>query len=129
MFEIQNLDDVGQGYDLAQADEVRIGMTLGRHTNDFMTSFYMHTPSRFMIEYGWGGRTIDRTTWKPVELKNGSSFWRHDGTWMSADDLAEMRNIRAGAAALGLHAPVQVAEGNYEASIELLANTAAKRSP
>ena len=114
MLEMQNLDDVGQGYDLAQADPGRVGVTLGRHTNDFMTSFYLYTPSRFMIEYGWGGRTIDPDTWKPVEVQHGSSFWGHDRTWMSPDDLAEMRKIRAGAAAAGLHAPVQVIEGNYE---------------
>ena len=37
----------------------RIGTTLGRHTNDFMTSFYARTPNDFMVEYGWGGRSID----------------------------------------------------------------------
>lgn len=116
MLEMQSLDDVGQGYDLAQADEGRIGVTLGRHTNDFMTSFYLYTPSGFMIEYGWGGRTIAPQTWTPVEVQHGSSFWGHDRTWMSAENLAEMRRIRAGAAAAGLHAPVQVIEGNYEIS-------------
>ena len=116
MLEMQSLDDLGQGYDLAQADPGRVGVTLGRHTNDFMTSFYLYTPSRFMIEYGWGGRTIDPKTWQPIEVQHGSSFWGHDRTWMSADDLAEMRRIRAGAAAAGLHAPVQVIDGNYEIS-------------
>jgi len=114
MLELQNLDDVGQGYDLAQADEGRVGVTLGRHTNDFMTSFYLYTPSGFMIEYGWGGRNIDPATWQPVEVQHGSSFWGHDRTWMAADDLAEMRRIRAGAAAAGLFAPVQVMAGNFE---------------
>ena len=31
-------------------------MTLGTHTNDRMTSFYVRTPSGFEIEYGFGGR-------------------------------------------------------------------------
>lgn len=114
MLEMLSLDDVGQGYDIAQADEGRVGVTLGRHTNDFMTSFYLYTPSGFMIEYGWGGKTIDPDTWQPQAIQHGSSFWGHDRTWMSADDLAEMRRIRAGAAAAGLHAPVQVIEGNYQ---------------
>ncbi len=59
MVELGSLDDVGQGYDIAQAEDNRIAYTLGRHTNDHMTSFYAHTPSGFFVEYGWGGRTID----------------------------------------------------------------------
>ena len=47
---------VGQGYDLACLEEDRIAYTLGRHTNDYMTSFYAKTPSGFFIESGWGGR-------------------------------------------------------------------------
>ena len=58
MVEYQNLDDVGQGYDLLQYKEGSIAYTLGRHTNDYMTSFYAHTPSGFFIENGWGGRII-----------------------------------------------------------------------
>jgi len=27
--------------------------TFGRHTSDFLTSFYSWTPSNFMVEYGW----------------------------------------------------------------------------
>jgi hypothetical protein len=114
MLEMRNLDDVGQGYDIALADPGRVGGTLGRHTNDYVTSYYLYTPSRFMIECGWGGRSIDPATWQPVEFVHGSSFWGHDRTWMSADDLAEMRRIRAGAVAAGQHAPVQVMQGNYE---------------
>src|SRR5262245_6759755 len=53
MMELLRLDDVGQAYDLASAEPERINTTLGRHTNDFMTSFYARTPNDFMIEYGW----------------------------------------------------------------------------
>jgi 2,3-dihydroxybiphenyl 1,2-dioxygenase len=55
MVELCSLDDVGQGYDLAQLEEGRVAYTLGRHTNDHMTSFYAHSPSGFFVEYGWGG--------------------------------------------------------------------------
>src|SRR5258708_30417992 len=55
MVELFSLDDVGQCYDIAQTQNARIGVTLGRHTNDFMTSFYAKTPSAFMIESGWSG--------------------------------------------------------------------------
>ena len=47
---------------LTQPD--RVGVTLGRHTNDFMTSFYCKSPSSFMIECGWGGREIDPANWQ-----------------------------------------------------------------
>jgi hypothetical protein len=67
MVEVGSLDDVGQGYDLAQQDEGRVAVMLGRHTNDHVTSFYANTPSGFFVEYGWGGRVIDPGTWQPHE--------------------------------------------------------------
>ena len=65
MVELFMLDDVGQAYDLALGEEGRIATTLGRHSNDFMTSFYARTPSGFFVEYGWGGRSIDPATHVP----------------------------------------------------------------
>lgn len=118
MMELYSLDDVGQAYDLAlTAPEQRIGTTLGRHTNDFMTSFYARTPSDFMIEYGWGGRSIDPESWQPVEMTYGPSLWGHDRTWLPADQLAQSRAMRAKAADDGLRHPVQVIDGNYEVGI------------
>ena len=49
-------DDVGQGYDHALCDPEKIGVTLGRHSGDYVTSFYTWNPSGFLVEYGWGGR-------------------------------------------------------------------------
>src|SRR3954452_2463137 len=57
MVEACSLHDVGQGYDIALAEGGRISTTLGRHSNDFMTSFYAKTPSACLMEYGWGGRS------------------------------------------------------------------------
>ena len=71
MVELYSLDDVGQGYDLAQLEDGRVAYTLGRHTNDHVTSFYSHTPSGFFVEYGWGGRIIDPATWQPHETHDG----------------------------------------------------------
>ena len=113
MMELNALDDVGQAYDLANAEPERIATTLGRHTNDFMTSFYARTPNEFMIEYGWGGRSIDPAAWQPTEMQYGPSLWGHERTWMPADQLAATRAIRARAAAEGQRAPVQVIAGNY----------------
>ena len=74
MVETYSLDDVGQGLDLADADDC-VSVSLGRHSNDLMTSFYARTPSGFMVEYGWGGRDIAPDAWQPVELRDGPSLW------------------------------------------------------
>jgi 2,3-dihydroxybiphenyl 1,2-dioxygenase len=105
MVELDALDDVGQAADLAQLEEGRVGVTLGRHTNDFMTSFYARTPSNFMIEYGWGGRSIDPATWEPFECDHGPSLWGHERGWLDEPTRAEARRIRLAAAAAGRRAP------------------------
>ena len=114
MVELFSLDDVGQSYDVALSEEGRVNVTLGRHTNDLMTSFYAKTPSSFMIECGWGGREIDPATWKPVEMKDGPSLWGHERVWLPPKDREVAREMRMRAAASGLRAPVQVMEGNYQ---------------
>ena len=113
MVELYMLDDVGQAYDLAMREEGRIATTLGRHTNDFMTSFYSRTPSGFLVEYGWGGRSIDPDSWKPVEMTYGPSLWGHERAWIPADQLAQARDMRVRAALDGQRQPVQVIDGNY----------------
>jgi 2,3-dihydroxybiphenyl 1,2-dioxygenase len=113
MVELFSLDDVGQCYDIALGQQDRVNVTLGRHTNDFMTSFYASTPSSFMVECGWGGREIDPSSWQPVELTDGPSLWGHERVWLPPADREVAREMRMRAAAAGLRAPVQVAEGNY----------------
>jgi 2,3-dihydroxybiphenyl 1,2-dioxygenase len=113
MMELYMLDDVGQAYDLAQGEEGRIATTLGRHSNDFMTSFYANTPSGFFVEYGWGGRSIDAQNWTPVEMTCGPSLWGHDRTWLSPEGRAQARALRLRAAEEGIREPVQVLDGNY----------------
>jgi 2,3-dihydroxybiphenyl 1,2-dioxygenase len=105
MVELGTLDDVGQGYDLAQLEEGRIAYTLGRHTNDHVTSFYSHTPSGFFIEYGWGGRVIDPATWQPHETFDGPSLWGHERLYMPDEPRARLRNMRLDAAARGVRVP------------------------
>lgn len=113
MVETFMLDDVGQAYDLAMLEEGRIATSLGRHTNDFMTSFYARTPGGFMIEYGWGGRVVDPATWQPVEMHSGPSLWGHERTWGSPEMRAEARRLKLQAAADGERQPVQVLPGNH----------------
>ena len=113
MFEVCYLDDVGQAYDLALAKPEMIGTTLGRHVNDHMTSFYSHSPSEFLVEYGWGGRSIDPAAWTPHERTEGPSLWGHDRMWLSPGGREEARQLRMKGAAGGAREPVNVLDGNY----------------
>jgi 2,3-dihydroxybiphenyl 1,2-dioxygenase len=106
MVELNSLDDVGQGLDLAQLEDGSIAYTLGRHTNDHMTSFYVNSPSGFFVEYGWGGRNIDPQTWIPHETFDGPSFWGHERLNLPPDERKRLRDMRLLAAAKGLRAPI-----------------------
>ena len=64
MLQMKTLDDVGSTYYRCQEKGVAFRMSLGRHGNDQMVSFYVVTPSGFAIECGWGGRTVDDATWQ-----------------------------------------------------------------
>ncbi len=106
MVEFQNLDDVGQGFDLAQQEEGRVAYTLGRHTNDYMTSYYANAPSGFFVESGWGGRFIDTQTWEPHETDVGPSFWGHERLYLTEEGgRKQLRDMRLEAAANGRRAP------------------------
>lgn len=114
MMEFYSLDDVGQSYDLAQQED-RVAVKFGRHPNDFMTSFYMRTPSDFLIEHGWGGREVG-ADWQPVELKSVASFWGHQGLFESLGEAPSPDEAPPPPmpAPEPNHAPLQVIEGNYE---------------
>ncbi len=114
MMELFSFDDVGQAYDIAIGEAGRIGVTLGRHTSDYITSFYSWTPSGFMVEYGWGARSIDVGAWQAAERKEGPSLWGHDRVWLSKEDNEKARALRLKNAAEGYRRPVQVMDGNYE---------------
>lgn len=113
MVEMLSLDDVGHAYDVALERPEQIGTTLGRHSNDWVTSFYVWTPSKFLLEYGWGGRLVDDATWQVQEMKCGPSMWGHERHWLPAEGRAVAKKLRDDAAAVGLGAPVQVASGHY----------------
>jgi 2,3-dihydroxybiphenyl 1,2-dioxygenase len=77
MFEMQALDDVGRGYDIARQLKVPLVMELGRHTNDKAVSFYMASDG-FAVEYGYGGREIG-DDWQVVRYE-AAHIWGHHGT-------------------------------------------------
>jgi len=114
MIETCMLDDVGQAYDLVLRKPEMIGTTLGRHVNDEMTSFYSWSPSKFLFEYGWGGRSIDPASWTPHERAEGPSLWGHDRSWLTSEDRQLARDMRIDIAEAGVRAPLNVMDGNYK---------------
>jgi 2,3-dihydroxybiphenyl 1,2-dioxygenase len=80
MLQMQSLDDVGAALDRAFANDVRVVQGLGRHPNDQMVSFYCVTPSGFECEIGWGGRTVDDSTWEPTTYDRISD-WGHQSPY------------------------------------------------
>jgi len=79
MLEVASLRDVGMALDIVQAREIPLTLTLGQHSNDQMTSFYVSTPSGFHIEYGTGGIIVDDATWVPAQHFK-ASIWGHHFT-------------------------------------------------
>ena len=77
MVEVPTMDEVGHAMDRARAAGTRMMATLGKHTNDHMTSFYMATPGGFALEYGFGGRTVDWDRHTVFE-STSVSLWGHD---------------------------------------------------
>jgi 2,3-dihydroxybiphenyl 1,2-dioxygenase len=77
MLEANSLDDVGRAYDTARASNIPVAFTFGRHSNDAAISFYVYSPSGWLVEYGYGGRMIDDPTWQP-RLYGAPSIWGHE---------------------------------------------------
>jgi 2,3-dihydroxybiphenyl 1,2-dioxygenase len=76
MLQLESLDRVGRAYDDVTAGAAPLLVTMGRHPNDEMVSFYMANPSGFGVEYGWGARTVDDSCWL-VEEYDRASVWGH----------------------------------------------------
>lgn len=87
LIEVDDLDSVGRAMDRCLDGRAEISVSLGRHWNDEMVSFYVRTPSGFDVEYGYGGRRIESGEWSR-RAQGGSgavSLWGHrvmrpDGT-------------------------------------------------
>lgn len=106
MVEYLDWDDVGRSYDLALENPDSIGVSLGRHINDHVTSFYLKTPDGWMLELGWAARTIG-ADWKVEDLP-GLSLWGHDRAWLPPDLREDARQLLRELSARGVRAPVQL---------------------
>jgi 3,4-dihydroxy-9,10-secoandrosta-1,3,5(10)-triene-9,17-dione 4,5-dioxygenase len=87
LIEVTELDAVGRAMDRCLDGLAPMTVTIGRHWNDQMVSFYLRTPSGFDIEYGHGGRVVDPAEWTRREQGGSAevSLWGHrvlrpDGT-------------------------------------------------
>ena len=78
MLEVDSLDAVGCALDRLTEKGVPVTVTLGKHSNDHMTSFYFRTPSGFDVEYGVGGRILE-DSWVPSWFRS-PSIWGHRRT-------------------------------------------------
>ena len=114
MMELYALDDVGRAYDIAQAEPDRVKVKMGRHPNDYMTSFYMRSPSDLLIEYGWGGRDVDDATWQPEEMKTVGSLWGHQGLFESIGDGPPPPDAPPMPPQAVQRAPLYVMDGNFQ---------------
>ncbi len=73
MIEVTETDDVGMTHEIVQERGVPIAITLGKHANDRMISFYMLNPSGWMVEYGAGARSAVHQTEYYIK-----DVWGHD---------------------------------------------------
>ncbi len=77
MLQCRDIDDVGRALDLVPASGWRQTRSLGRHINDKMISFYMETPSKIQVEYGWGGVEVGHDEEWSVSTYDVTSSWGH----------------------------------------------------
>jgi 2,3-dihydroxybiphenyl 1,2-dioxygenase len=85
MLEVENIDDVFMTHDLVQASKYPVLISLGKHANDHMFSFYVASPSGFMIEIGWGGRPATHQSEYYTRDTYGHAFSQALGPGMSID--------------------------------------------
>ncbi|RYE48524.1 MAG: glyoxalase [Hyphomicrobiales bacterium] len=77
MLQCRDLDDVGRALDRVSVSGLRQTRSLGRHVNDKMVSFYMETPSKIQVEYGFGGVEVKEESSWPVTTYDVTSIWGH----------------------------------------------------
>ncbi len=75
--EVISIDEVGRALYRAEDHKVPLQVSLGRHINDDMISFYMYSPAGFTIEYGAGGRRIEDWSKHQVFEATRGSHWGH----------------------------------------------------
>jgi 2,3-dihydroxybiphenyl 1,2-dioxygenase len=93
LIEVKELDDLGMAFDACEEQGADIAMTIGRHSNDLMTSFYLKTPGALNIEYGFGGRLVDDASWT-IKVYSKGDLWGHKRT-SEADRKAHLGRLNS----------------------------------
>jgi 3,4-dihydroxy-9,10-secoandrosta-1,3,5(10)-triene-9,17-dione 4,5-dioxygenase len=75
MLEADTIDDVGLALDRQEKLGIPLMNSLGKHTNDHMVSFYVWSPEKYAIEFGWAGLKIPAEE-ATYEITQGA-FWGH----------------------------------------------------
>jgi 3,4-dihydroxy-9,10-secoandrosta-1,3,5(10)-triene-9,17-dione 4,5-dioxygenase len=75
MVEAATLDDVGLALDRAERHRIPLMNSLGKHTNDEMVSFYVYSPERYAIEFGFGGLRVRGE--QPTYQITAGAYWGH----------------------------------------------------
>ena len=88
MLQVEEVDQVGQCLERAEAAGILITSTLGRHANDRMLSFYMRSPFGFEVEIGCGAIRVGED-WTPREFVEGD-IWGHKGLTAEAIQAAAL---------------------------------------
>lgn len=76
MVEAYTIDDVGYALERCQDSGTPLALSLGRHSNDHMVSFYLRGPGGMQVEFGYGGRLVDESSWQ-ITKNFRDSFWGH----------------------------------------------------
>lgn len=77
LVEVPSMDEVGRALYRCEDHGVPLQVTLGRHINDDMISFYMFSPTGFSVEFGAGGRRIEDWSKHRVFEATRGSHWGH----------------------------------------------------
>jgi 3,4-dihydroxy-9,10-secoandrosta-1,3,5(10)-triene-9,17-dione 4,5-dioxygenase len=75
MVEAATFDDVGLALDRREKYDIPLMNSLGKHTNDEMTSFYVYSPELYAIEFGYGGLRVDGE--QPTYEITSGAHWGH----------------------------------------------------
>jgi len=77
LVEVQTVDEVGRALYRAEDHRVPLQVSLGRHINDDMISFYLYSPAGFTVEIGAGGKRIEDWSAHRVFEATRGSHWGH----------------------------------------------------
>jgi 3,4-dihydroxy-9,10-secoandrosta-1,3,5(10)-triene-9,17-dione 4,5-dioxygenase len=93
MLEVGSMDDMGRAFDRVLAAGHPVSATIGKHTNDEVTGFYVQTPGGFDLEIGYAGLVIDPEKWVPT-AHDTVSQWGHAWAWQ--EEMKRQMNAAGG---------------------------------